>query len=435
MSSSATEPPTHAEGPSTSTKDSANENLARLRELLGDVDARDRATLFPNPQLPRSREVWPAEFPDPPRTPPSTPSAHSNSIAASISTTSAPKYNSVSVIKTMQQQQQQQEAENKQGDAQHSLQHLRWYGGPPGVVRDVDYFTSAVAKQCNDFFRANYYLRNQPTAPLLRCPECAAHLLATEQQRVGGSGSMAMSHTRAPTSSRLWLDPPTLDRHLSWAHPDQLFTPQELAAYNDQVLHELQYSCGLASVAADCEETTCALPSSSSPTSTEWKTEPARLILAVDVANIEIGATGSLLDMLISRELRRIFVQAPVAICATHELFVPFTAKVVHVLYQLALLHPNSSLHVFVANTSLESGDLVTSAYLNELMLSSPSREVPPVVLLTRDGQQRQVAKDMHGAGQRTLSPVGLVRCSSASSVPALAEEIRAALTGSMWKV
>ncbi|KPA86855.1 hypothetical protein ABB37_00904 [Leptomonas pyrrhocoris] len=407
----------------------SDENLSRLRELLGEVSPKDSAALFFKTHLPLREEVWPNLICTAPPTPKAPlPSAASSAVAA---TTLTPQYNSVAAINNIQEQQQQQ----TRAKAVHSPQHrdpLRWYGGPPGVIRDVDYFTATMAAQFNDFFRTQYYMQKRPTAPLLRCPACAAQLLAVEEQGAEKISGLRSSYLRTPTSSRLWMDPPALDRHLSWAHPDQLYTPQELAAYNDQVHRELLYSCGLAAAvrsACGVDRNNTAEPLD------EWKTTPARLILAVDVANVEMGASATVLDMLTSSELCRIFAQVPVAICATHELFVPFASKILHALYQLALLHPSSTLHPFAANTSLESGDVMMSAYVNEMMLASRTRAIPPVVLLTNDGQQRQVAKEMHGSAQRTLSPVGVVRFASPGLVSSFAEEMRAALTGSFWKV
>jgi hypothetical protein len=412
------------------------DNLSRIRTLLSEVSRHDASVLFPDVRLPRRREVWPecATTASPPSpTAPSSP-------PLPVSTSSEEKYNSSRAIRSIQQQQQQQQeikegggATNRRGAA------LRWYGSPPGVIRDVDYFTGGTAAQCNTFFHVNYFLQNKATAPLLRCPACTAHLLKTRENHTElGAEELRTGDSRMPTSAQLWMDPSALDRHLSWAHADQLYTPQELSAYNDQVLHELMYSCGLASLPSSKHRHTHESVRGGADGRVEEEsttTTPARLIFAVDEANVEISSSGSLLEVLTSADLCRTLSQVPVAFCATHELFVPFASKTLHVLYQLALLHPASTLHVFVAHASLESGDMMMSAYVNELMLASPSRVIPPVVLVTRDGQQRQVAVDMHGTGQRTLAPVGVVRGSSITAVTTLYEDVRAALVGGFWSV
>lgn len=360
--------------------------------------------------------MWPTSFPPPPQelspysssSPPSVPSTSAKAGAA--------QYRSAEAIRALQSP---PTAVSEQDGA---FGPARWYGPPPGVVQDVDYFTSTLAAEWNTHFQTRYYLNNKPTAPLLRCPACAEHVLRCEAEKdEEGSVSADASARQLSSSSllrrspRLWLDPPAMDRHLSWAHADQLYTPQEFAAYNDQVLAELMHACGLN--AAPPRHAT------------------ARLVLAVDVANLELALTRNLLDLLTMKEMRRMFSQVPVAFCATHEVFLPFSSKVLHVLYQLALLHPASTLHVFAANTSMESGDLMTAHYLNELLLTSASRAVPPILLLTRDGQQRQVAQEMHGIGQRTASPLGVVRCASTVSLPHLLDEVRAALTSGLWTV
>lgn len=397
-----------------------DDNLARVRELLQEASAHHRTSVLPDPRLPRYREVWPAPTfsPLPKKEPVS---------SSSLPSAPASQYNSVIALQSVRQRPQATDGGGGV-DTRGTSDPLCWYGAPPGVVRNVEYFTSTMAAQWNKFFRQQYYLLNRPTAPLLRCPACATHLLRSGGDDAAAAALLSQS-ARSPASSRLWLDPPTLDRHLSWAHADQLYTTQELAPYNDQVLHELMQSCGLAS-------TQSGRGARRDGAGAERHREtPARLVLAVDAANTEIGSTSTLMDMLTSNDLRRMFTQVPVAFCATHELFVPFSSKVLHTLYQLALLHPSSTLHIFVANTSLESGDVMMFAYLNEMMLASPTRDVPPVVMITRDGQQRQVAKEMRGVGQRTLSPVGVVRCSPNVTLNSLVQEVRAALFGSLWSV
>ncbi|KPI87214.1 hypothetical protein ABL78_3684 [Leptomonas seymouri] len=398
---------------------SRQENLSRLRELLRETSLEDGTALFFKPHLPRRKELWPTLRRTSPPIPEASPQG--NAVAA----TSDLQDHSATAIRATPPP----PARSKENCSPRHRDPLCWYGGPPGVIRDVDYFTAGMAGPFSTFFRTQYYLKNQPTAPLLRCPACAAQLLSAKEEKGSVVQGVQGSDPRTPTSSRLWMDPPTLDRHLSWAHPDQLYCPQELAAYNDQVLREILYNCGLASAAA------CGVDRDAEEPLEEWKAAPARLILAVDVANVEIGASTKVLDMLTSEELHRVFAQVPVVICAAHELLVPFASRIPHVLYQLARLHPSSTLHFFVANTSLESGDLMMSSFLNELMLASCTREIPPVVLLTRDGQQRQVANEMHGSGQRTLSPMGVIRFSSSGVVANFAEELRAALTGGLWKV
>ncbi|KAK7201229.1 hypothetical protein NESM_000184500 [Novymonas esmeraldas] len=254
-----------------------------------------------------------------------------------------------------------------------------WYGAPPGTCMETAYFSGHQSQRWRTFFHDNYYTRREPTAPLLRCPACVA-------ARLRGDAS-------APPP--LWMEPESLQRHLSYIHAAELFTPQELRPYNAQVTRELQYSCGLAP--ASPHTTTSSSSSSIGATPGAWKPQPACVVMVVDSANVELSSAAEMLEMLRSPKVRRTLSDFPVAVCVTHEIFMPATSKTLHALFQLARLHPASTLHLLLANTSLESGDLLTSSVLSHLLLASPRRAVPPVVLLTSDLQQSRALTDMFG--------------------------------------
>lgn len=273
----------------------------------------------------------------------------------------------------------------------------RWYGGPPGTSIHIGYFTGRGADRWHEVFEKQFSPLQGPSAPLLRCPACAMQHLhrgaATAKPPSPGGG--------------FWMDPAALQRHLSSIHAHELFRAQELALYNAQVLDELRYSCGLTPAPLACPA--AALPDGA--VRGERKACPARVIFAVDSANIEIGQATEQLNIALAPEVQRLFRSIPVAVCVVHELFMPVTSKLLHAWYQLARLHPGSSLHVFMAATGIESGDLLTSTVLNELLLSSPRRAVPPVVMFTADGQQREALQALRAGSMPAMAIPGQVRC------------------------
>ncbi|KAG5476412.1 hypothetical protein LSCM1_04116 [Leishmania martiniquensis] len=409
------------------------DNLTRLQELLQAFPAHERTNLFPKPLPHRRRDVWPLATPaEPPPQPPGASAQIKKSVASD-----PPRFLSSAVIRAFQKGSSHDGETDAQpvtgacGEKQQRRGYydsLRWYGAPPGTWMDVTYFTAQQSGRWNALFHDLYYNRNEPTAPLLRCPACAAQKLRDVASLPRAeSADLYASHpgTKVPStsSSSVWMDPVELQRHLSYLHADQLFTPQELHLYNAQVLHELQYSCGLvpASMCPDGEiGAGVALGTR--------KAQPARVILVADVANIELGSPGALLEMLLSPKLRRALSDFPVAFCATHELFVPVISKALHTLYQLARLHPASTLHVFFANTSLESGDLLTSSYLSDLLLASPHCAVPPVVLLTGDLQQQRALTELYGSPAYGMGNGGHVHWVKPLSAAQLVVDLYAAI-------
>lgn len=415
------------------------DNVGRLRELLQSCPAHERRTLFPKPQPHPRRDVWPLATPV-------APSSQYSSASGRIRKSAAPetyRFLSSAVTESVQQDTRRRAVADTRdaagecgakGPQEKSYYGSPcWYGAPPGTWMDAAYFTAHQSSRWNSHFHDLYYIRNEPTAPLLRCPACVWQRLrdgvAASPRAESSSLSAPCAAAEIPSassSSPLWMSPTELHRHLSFIHADELFTPHELKLYNAQVLRELRYSCGLAPAPKPADG---GISAGVAPG--VRKTQPARVILVADVANVELGSPGELLEMLLSPKLRRIFSDFPVALCATHELFVPVTAKTLHTLYQLARLHPASTLHVFFANTSLESGDLLTSSYLNDLLLASPRCTVPPVVLLTADLQQQRALKELHGAPAHGIGNGGHVHWVKPLTASQLVFDLYAALESS----
>ncbi|AIN99220.1 hypothetical protein LPMP_261070 [Leishmania panamensis] len=413
------------------------DNVSRLRELLQTCSAHERRGLFSNDQPHRRRDVWPLTTPVEPPTPsPGVTARMKKSVASDT-----PRFLSTAVIQSFQEGASHNAAAAAQhGTAQCSQKEQQekgyyhspsWYGASPGTRMDITYFTAHQSSRWNALFHDLYYTRNEPTAPLLRCPACVTQRLRGDVAMLPRTGFADLSASRAATetpsaSSPLWMDPMELQRHLSYIHADELFTPQELKLYNAQVLRELRYSCGLAPALTPVEGEL-----STGVTSGARKMQPARVILVVDVANVELGSPGELLEMLLSSKLLRAVTDFPVALCATHELFVPAISKALHTLYQLSRRHPASTLHVFFANTSLESGDLLTSSYLNDLFLASPHCAVPPVVMLTSDVQQQRALTELHGAPAYGMGNGGHVHWVKPLTAAQLVVDLYAALESS----
>ncbi|KAG5501865.1 hypothetical protein JKF63_04135 [Porcisia hertigi] len=417
------------------------ENVTRVRELLQACTEHERSRVFPKPQPRYRSDVWPLGT----QVKSSVPSPSVSARMRKSTAASSPQFRSSSVLQAFHQgvrrnafagaQRGLGEGGEKQPESDYCDSQC-WYGAPPGTWMDITYFTSPQSRRWNELFRDLYYTRNEPTAPLLRCPVCAAQRLpdgVASPPRVQSVGLCDSRTTKEATSlscsSPLWMDPAELQRHLSYIHADKLFTPQQLKSYNAQALHELRYSCGLVPVSETAAGAKAGV--GVDVASGGWKTQPARIILVADVANVELGFPDELLEMLVSPKLLRIFSDFPVAVCATHELFVPVTSKALHTLYQLASRHPASTLHVFFANTSLESGDMLTSAYLNDLLLASPRRTVPPVVLLTGDQQQQRALTELHGVSVHAMGNAGHVHCVKPLTAAQLVFGLHAALESS----
>ncbi|GET89470.1 hypothetical protein, conserved [Leishmania tarentolae] len=414
-----------------------SDNVSRLRELLQACPAHERITLLPKPQPHPRRDLWPLATPvDSLSKSPSASARIKKSVASN-----APRFLSSAVMQSAQQGVSCHATadaplttgeSSAKGQQEGYYSSPRWYGAPPGAWTDVTYFTANQSSRWNALFHDLYYIRNEPTVPLLRCPACVGRRLcegmAAAPPRAASAPRVSAQAPSASSSSRLWMSPPELQRHLSFTHADELFTPHGLKLYNTQVLHELRYSCGLAPAPtrADGEIGAGVAPGAR-------KAQPARVILVADVANVELGAAGELLEMLVSPKLLRIFTDFPMALCATHELFVPVMSKTLHTLYQLARLHPASTLHIFFANTSLESGDLLTSSYLNDLLLASPHCTVPPVVLLTADLQQQRALKELHGAPAHGIGNGGHVHWVKPLTAAQLVIDLYAALESSQF--
>lgn len=362
-----------------------HENLRRLADLYRSCTQEEQREIFKTELPAESREVWPPQnFTTAPQR-------------------SATVYRSTSIVAAAAARSSTRAASPSSSLSRSSSTFSAANGGAPGVVIKPDYFTGSQAHLWQKFFSHRYYLRNEPTAPLLQCPFCC-------------SEDRSAASTGQATQQRKWRAPPALMRHMSWAHGEAGGSSLDLQLHNDEALGELLARCRLR-------------PSSAGA-------PPARLLIFVDMANYEIGATDVFLDLLSDPAAVELFSSVPIAFCAMHELFVPLTSLILHGMYQLARLNPFSSLHLFYAISRLESGDMMSTSTLTNLHLAANGiHDLPPAVLVTMDGQQRCSTTELFGDSQSRLAPVGCVHAVPTAGVASLLSEVRSALLSSTFSV
>lgn len=299
------------------------------------------------------------------------------------------------------------------------------------------------------------------TAPLFLCPlcfsavrgrktsaadalqECDDHHRSSPSCLTSSSGSVEKESIREKKASLTeksatgdvlpWRSPLQMMQHMSYSHMSQGFTPSEFQPYNDRILQclvqritvreRMNRTSGESNKGEneesendakeeDKEKKGVDTVSNKLYSSILMPRRRLRLLVWIDVANIDLGANEVLLEMLSSPVFLPILKHIPIGWCTTHELFVPHTCATVHGVYQLRLQHCDSEVFPFYAATRSESGDLTTSLLISRLRLAtsspsalsanvSPSRSLvlPPMILMTLDARQRQSVAELFGTG------------------------------------
>lgn len=249
------------------------------------------------------------------------------------------------------------------------LNYLNGRRCTPGVRIPVEHLRSP---SWTSYFRKQLQSRGW-TAPLFRCPFC-------------------VSTTPQETEARaVWRTPLNAMAHLSHEHMHEGagWKPSPLTDFNQSVLQALIHRLGAEEDPGQCVGRISASGGAA--------TTRLRLLVWIDVANVDLSNSSVLLDMLQSPSLRPILQHVPIGWCCTHELFIPHTCATLHGAFQLSCCHPHSDLFTFYAPTRAESGDLLTSALISSLR-TAMGRDTPPIILLTRDAVQRRCAADLFGA-------------------------------------
>lgn len=212
-----------------------------------------------------------------------------------------------------------------------------------GVHTPVFYLRSP---EWSQYFRELYQSSpDSRCAPLLHCPLCP--------------------HSAPPHT------PHHLLNHLSYRHMHEGWTQHHLDEYHHGVLREFDQR----------------LQSSSSKSR-------YRLVVWLDVANVDFASQSILLEVLQGLAFRTLFQSVPIAWCTTQELFIPHTCATVHGAYQLSCLHSSSDFFPFYAATGIEAGDLTTAALLAHMRKNT---NMPPTMLVTMDAHQRQGSVELFG--------------------------------------
>eukprot|EP00796_Vickermania_ingenoplastis_P010525 gene10525-7311_t len=226
----------------------------------------------------------------------------------------------------------------------------------PGARLPVGYLRS---EAWTKYFTSLYQAANEPTAPLLQCPLCFT----------------------SAGSSVPWRTPLGLTTHLSYVHMHEGWSPASVTPHNRHVLRALAARTNQEQDGWNRWSATGTVLSSPAPA--------LRLLVWIDVANVELSFSAVLLEMLHSSAFRPILSHVPIGWCCTQELFVPHTCATVHGVLQLALQHQHSDVFPFHAVTRAESGDLTTAALIGAVRRVA-GRDAPPMVLVTLDAAQRQ---------------------------------------------
>lgn len=288
------------------------------------------------------------------------------------------------------------------------------------------------------------------TAPLFQCPLCFSRTKAEKNGDTLASTAFCESssfphaqsnetplkdekssvHGKSTAVVPPWYSPQQMVRHLSYSHMSSGYSPREFQAHNAHVMEALRQRITIPAVRdknrrvhTNGSASSSSLPFCTTASTASFPTLPPprlRLLVWIDVANIEMGAHKVLLDMLSSPSLRHIFQHVPIGWCTTHELFVPHSCATLHGVFQLRLQHRYSDMFPFYAPTRTESGDLAISSMISQLRqmsfaAASSTMVLPSMVLLTLDSMQRHCAMELFGTGN-TGTGGGVVLASSCNS-------------------
>lgn len=274
----------------------------------------------------------------------------------------------------------------------------------PGVKAHVTYFSH----------RMNTLL-NKPlvsgtggidvTVPLYRCPFCCDFAI------------------KGNTEKELpWMTPKEITRHISWLHASSGSAQCSFVTFNR----------------LEMERLFLVLPRSTSIKNTvdkdgERKIErereregivlnKARIVVLLDVANIELNAEDILFELLSNDESLLFFSRVACAFVCVHEMFISHTSRPGHIFFQLSRLHPHSDMFTFYAASRNEAGDLLSASLMGELLLKDMRGCGPSVVLLTKDRTQKSCVAELFCGIAGRCGRVFLPRMTTAAILQSLRE-------------
>ncbi|KAG8346540.1 hypothetical protein ERJ75_000874900 [Trypanosoma vivax] len=253
-----------------------------------------------------------------------------------------------------------------------------------GIRAEVTYFSPRVNNLLN---RPLSERSIDVTVPLYRCPICC--------NRSGNVSSFTSELTLADDRAVMWMDPMQITQHMAWLHASSGWSQADFAVYNNLEIARL-YKALPQPVGrpADSSKQAATLP---------------RIVIMLDVANIELGYEDELLELLRNKEYMLFFSRVPCVFVCVHEVFIPHISRPGHVFFQLSRLHPCSDMFTMYAATRCESGDLLSAVLMGELFLRNMRGCAPAIVLLTRDQIQKQCVSSAFcgagGHGARVLLP------------------------------
>ncbi|KAF8300662.1 hypothetical protein C3747_56g11 [Trypanosoma cruzi] len=236
------------------------------------------------------------------------------------------------------------------------------------------------------------------TVPLYRCPICCCAGAVTEGGGGGGGGGVF----QLP-----WMTPQEMTRHMSWLHASSGSTQSSFTAFNAQEMKRLLK----------------ALPSFSKDSGdVEGELFSPRVVVLLDVANIELATEEVLLELLTNGESLQFFRRVACLFVCVHEVFIPHTSRPGHIFFQLSRMHPHSDIYIVYAATRNESGDLVSASVMGELLLQNVRGCGPAIVLLTKDQVQKSCVAEMFSGIAGKGGRVYLPRFTAASILQSLRE-------------
>ncbi|RNF27384.1 uncharacterized protein Tco025E_00383 [Trypanosoma conorhini] len=311
-------------------------------------------------------------------------------------------------IYPLARQQQQQQQQQQRGSRPRPLAEIRERGPAaglsartgrtPGLRMPITYFSDHMNALLNRPLDSDVGI--DATVPLYRCPICCCVRGATEE---AGDGVLQVP----------WMTPPEMTRHMSWLHASTGAAQSSFAAFNALEMRRLFQ----------------ALPSSANDVSGEEGNLPLpRVVVLLDVANLELGTEDVLVGLLKNWECVQFFSRVACAFVCVHEVFISHTSRPGHIFYHLSRMHPHSDLYTVYAATRKESGDLVSAAVMGELLLQNVRGCGPAVVLLTRDVVQKSCVAEMFSGVAGKAGRVYVPRFTTASILQSLREANNASM-------
>ncbi|RNF08541.1 hypothetical protein TraAM80_02778 [Trypanosoma rangeli] len=265
-------------------------------------------------------------------------------------------------------------------------------GRTPGVRMPITYFSDHMNALLNRPLESATGV--DATVPLYRCPICCSAGAATDEAEDSGF-------------QMRWMTPQEVTRHMSWLHASTGAAQSSFAAFN----------------ALEMQRLFKALPSSADDLSDEeGSLSLPRVVVLLDVANIELGTEDVLVELLKNWDCLNFFSRVACAFVCVHEVFIPHTSRPGHIFFHLSRMHPHSDLYTVYAATRKESGDLVSASLMGELLLRNVRGCGPAVVLLTRDLLQKSCVAEMFSGIAGKCGRVYLPRFTATSILQNLRE-------------